>query len=489
MSSSAIPSVAAAPVGATPLARNLPALLKWLLSVTLAVAPLPLASTRPLAWSVLALAVGSLLLLSLGCELIERTPSAATGVLRIPALLGALIAVWVVVQSLPIGSAVQLSPLWQLTAQVLRSPVQSSISLDREDSIAHLLRLLMYAGSFLVAWRVGRRSGGAQTVLRAIGVIAAAYSLYGLIVYFSGNASILWFSKWAYRTDLTGTFVNRNSFATFIGLGLIANLAVMAQMLAAKIDARSGRTLVQSSIEAVLWRGGWTTVCLVVIGSALLFTHSRGGSLSTLIGATALVLCVMTAPSLRGRWSLSFAVLVGLGTIVILSVDGSGFLNRIGNAVSDSGVRIDVVSGTLRAISENLVFGTGLGSFQYVYASYQPPSIGLLVDLAHNDYLENILELGLPAAIVFYSMLLLLIAGCLRGVLRRRRNAIYCCAGIGASVLVGCHAAVDFSMQAPAVAITYAALLGIGVAQSVSLGSHDQANGSRASDGLAQGLA
>jgi O-antigen ligase len=250
----------------------------------------------------------------------------------------------------------------------------------------------------------------------------------------------------------------------------------MAQALAEKIDIRSTRTLVQSSVETILWRGGWTTACLVVTGSALLFTHSRGGGLASLLGAMALVLCVMGAPSLRGRWSLSFAVLAGLGAIVILSVDGSGFINRISYTASDSDVRIDIVSGTLRAISENFFFGTGLGSFKYVYAPFQPPSIGVLVDLAHNDYLENILELGFPAAIVFYSMLLLLVMSCLKGVLRRRRNAIYCCAAVGASVLVGSHAAVDFSMQAPAVAITYAALLGIGVAQSVSLGSRDHAN-------------
>jgi hypothetical protein len=479
MPGSSIPTVVTTPVGSTSLARHLPAALKWLFSLTLALAPLPLASARPLAWSVLAIAIGSLLMLSLGCELIERTPSGATSVLRVPAALGALIAAWIVVQSLPLGDLVRLSPLWGSAAQALASAVQPSISLDREDSISHLLRLLVYGGSFLIAWHVARRSDGAQTVLRAIGVIGAAYSLYGLAVYFSGNASILWFPKWAYRTDLTGTFVNRNSFATFIGLGLIANLAMMAGMLAEKTDARSWRTLLQSSIEVVLWRGSWATACLVVIGSALLFTHSRGGSLASLLGATALVFSVMGAPSLRGRWNLSFAVLAALGGIVILAVDGSGFLNRIGHTVADSEARIDIVSGTLRAISENSFFGTGLGSFKYVYAPYQPPSIGGLVDLAHNDYLENILELGLPFAIVFYSMPLLLISSCLRGVLRRRRNAVYCCAGVGASVLVACHATVDFSMQAPAVAVTYAALLGIGVAQSIGLASRDHANGSR----------
>jgi hypothetical protein len=38
--------------------------------------------------------------------------------------------------------------------------------------------------------------------------------------------------------------------------------------------------------------------------------------------------------------------------------------------------------------------------------------------------------------------------------------------GFAASVVVGIHAAVEFSLQVPAVAVVYAALLGLGVAQS-----------------------
>jgi O-antigen ligase len=100
--------------------------------------------------------------------------------------------------------------------------------------------------------------------------------------------------------------------------------------------------------------------------------------------------------------------------------------------------------------------------------------VGLFVDLAHNDYLENILELGVPAAAVLYGMLLLLVWRCLRGVLRRRRDAIFPCAALGASALVGSHAAVDFSMQMPAVAVTYAVMIGLGVAQSESSNGRDR---------------
>jgi hypothetical protein len=54
------------------------------------------------------------------------------------------------------------------------------------------------------------------------------------------------------------------------------------------------------------------------------------------------------------------------------------------------------------------------------------------------------------------------------GVFQRRRDGIYPAIAVAATVLVGVHAVVDFSLQIPAVAVTYAAILGMGVAQSFS---------------------
>ena len=60
-----------------------------------------------------------------------------------------------------------------------------------------------------------------------------------------------------------------------------------------------------------------------------------------------------------------------------------------------------------------------------------------------------------------------LLAGmCLAGCLRRRRDRVFPAVGFAASVAVCAHAFVDFSLQIPAVAVTYAAVLGVGAAQS-----------------------
>ena len=441
--------------------------LQWGLTALLALAPLPLASARPLAWSTLAIATAALIVVVAACELVDPTPFATFDPLRAPMALATVVALWAGIQCLPLDVSALRSEIWDSASRALDSAIVPSISVARELSLDRLLRLLTYAGAFLAAWRVGCRATGANALIRTVAAAAIVYSLYGLIVYFSGNQTILWFPKWAYKLDLTSTFVNRNFFGTYVGLGLIATLVLMAQVLTRRIDDGSFRSLVFQSVEGILRQGMWLTFALVILGSALLFTHSRGATAATLIGVIVLLATTTSAPSLRSRWRISFVILVAVAATVVFTLNGTGVLTRIAST-SDSDLRLDIDSGTWRAIGDHLLTGTGLGTFRFVYAPYQPPSVGLFVDLAHNDYLENVLELGIPAAVMFYGMLLVLVLRCVRGVFRRRRDAIFPCAALGATALVGSQAAIDFSMQMPAVAITYAVMLGLGVAQSES---------------------
>jgi O-antigen ligase len=76
--------------------------------------------------------------------------------------------------------------------------------------------------------------------------------------------------------------------------------------------------------------------------------------------------------------------------------------------------------------------------------------------------------LGIPAALCLFSTLLWMIALCVRGIRKRRRDAVYPCLGLAASALVGLHAIVDFSLQIPAVTMLFMTILGVAVAQSRS---------------------
>jgi hypothetical protein len=57
---------------------------------------------------------------------------------------------------------------------------------------------------------------------------------------------------------------------------------------------------------------------------------------------------------------------------------------------------------------------------------------------------------------------------CVLGAINRQRDSIAPIVATAAALLVGVHALVDFSLQIEAVALTFMALLGAGVAQSES---------------------
>jgi hypothetical protein len=443
---------------------------QWALLSLLAWAPLPLGSNRPWAWSLLGILI-ALLLFAAGAYALMRPGSRApVKQLRWPIAMGVVLVTWILLQCLPLPGLVWHHPLWDKAAEVLGQTLVPSISVDREASLVRLFRLLTYAAFFVAAWQVGQRGERAAAMMRGIAMIGAAYAIYGLIDYAAPHQQhkILWFAKRVYVEDLTSTFINRNSFATFAGLSLIAGLVPVAELLMRKIDTRSSTTRLLSTLDNVLGRGKWTISGFLLVGAALLLSHSRGGMLATLCGVLAFVALALTAPSLRSDWRKSFGWVVGIVGFAAIALAGTGVLTRLADTGLSEDMRAQMFPTVLTAIGDNLFTGTGLGTFRYIYAMYQPATLVTDIDLAHDDYLENMLELGVPAAFLLFALVGFLAVECLLGVRRRRKDALYPCAGVAASVLVGVHSLVDFSLQIPAVAVLYATILGLGTAQALS---------------------
>ena len=89
-------------------------------------------------------------------------------------------------------------------------------------------------------------------------------------------------------------------------------------------------------------------------------------------------------------------------------------------------------------------------------------------DKAHNVYLETMLELGIPAAILMFASIAWIVALCARGYFLRHRDRNYSLIAIGCTIIATVHSTLDCSLQIPAVAIAFAAILGVGFAQSFS---------------------
>ncbi len=109
-----------------------------------------------------------------------------------------------------------------------------------------------------------------------------------------------------------------------------------------------------------------------------------------------------------------------------------------------------------------------MGLSKMPFRLYKGEEITKLVSRAHNTFLENMFEMGLPAAFCLFAAVLGLALTCLKGLVVRHRDWVYPAAGVAATVLVAVHAMVDFGLQMPAVAMVYALVMGVACAQSYS---------------------
>jgi O-antigen ligase len=161
-----------------------------------------------------------------------------------------------------------------------------------------------------------------------------------------------------------------------------------------------------------------------------------------------------------------------IGVIAIMEVAGG----RIASRILLSGVtdpdRYQAMQAALRAALDHLWTGSGAGTFQSVFPLYRPASlVGTgYWSSAHSDYLDAFLGLGILGSAVLLFLLASLTYRVLNGVFARRRDSHFALTGVAATVLVGLHGFVDFSLQIQGVSVTYVALLALGVAQSQGSG-------------------
>ncbi len=438
----------------------------------LAWAPFWFGSNRDVAWGVNAVYFGALAILFEASRLVSGRRH-AVGIRRIwfPALAFAFVVAWSLVQSsswIPVGYQ---HPIWQLAGETLGRKLSGSISVDRDKTILALTRLTTAAAVFWIALQTCRSGKRARRLIEAIAFIGALYAAYGLIAFFVWPDRLLWFDKVHYKDSLTSTFVNRNSYATYAALGLISALTIAFSHYLRRAAPRTA-SFVQRLAEFVAsttGRGGAWIACAFIIGVALALTGSRGGAAAAAAGLSAFLLLA----GFRGRrnaGATGFAILLaGMAVAAAFFTYGDFLADRLSQGFA-SNDRLSVYSLTWLSIADLPILGFGDGTFEEAFRMYRDGSVGPFGawDKAHNTYLETFQGLGAPAAALLLLGLAVLAARCVHAALTRSHDAVAPLTASAATIVVALHALIDFSLQMQAVALTFAALLGAGVAQSWS---------------------
>lgn len=251
-----------------------------------------------------------------------------------------------------------------------------------------------------------------------------------------------------------GTFANSNHLASFLAMCL----PLVVWQWRRSLDGHG-----RGDTSGWLW-----AVAGFVLLLAVLAGQSRGG-LGTALLATAGAVLLMPGGALR-RWKLRWRVgVLALALLAGLATVGTEGLRRFEGQTleSDASMRQQNFAATARAAAEFWPAGSGMGSFAAVFPRFQPAvAEGGMVDHAHSDYVQLLMEGGLPAALLMALALALLVARALalaRRLGQGRTSAdeqLMLAAGLGLLALL-LHAWVDFNLRIPALAMLGAFLAGV----------------------------
>ena len=203
--------------------------------------------------------------------------------------------------------------------------------------------------------------------------------------------------------------------------------------------------------------------------TALLFTLSRAGITSSILGAATLVFLLSQARVLGAQRRL-LHVFVFIGVVALsITFFGSAFVARFANDGVEDVDRTQSWEIIVSGIEASPWLGHGFGTFPEAFPLYRDDRLASrrYWDKAQDTYLELGLDMGIPATAVLLLGFGGLAVQCVKGLSRRRRERrIFPAIGLAAMVLVGAHSLIDFSMQIPAVATTFAFVIGIAITES-----------------------
>ncbi|NQZ52168.1 MAG: O-antigen ligase family protein, partial [Moritella sp.] len=368
--------------------------------------PLPLGSNRP--WSAMLMCLG----ISVLCLLWNLF--FVTGRVKISKT---FIKAW------PVLSLLLLSVFFVVYQFFMRQ------SIDLETTFLELIQsisLLLLFSMALLLVNSSRRIKLTIITLVASGLFQA---LFGSLMTLSGIEYTFFLEKESYIGVATGTFINRNHLAGYLVICLSLGLGMMIASL--KGSASSLKEFSRNFLSAILSQKAPLRISLVIMVAALVMTHSRMGN--TAFFASMGIIGTLTILLKKRSAGSTILLLVSL-LVIDIAVVGSFFgvdkvINRLEQTSIDKETRDEVNLYSIKIIEDNLLQGTGAGTFYTSFPQVREREVGFLFyDHAHNDYFEFLTERGVIGSAPLLLAVILTFIMSLYALWKRRNPLMRGCA-------------------------------------------------------------
>jgi O-antigen ligase len=305
-----------------------------------------------------------------------------------------------------------------------------------------LLQWLAYGGFFLAASEFSGSASARKRLAIGISVFGSLYATFAIIQGLIAPPDLLYGIVKTHGTGF-GSYTNRNHYAGLMEMLLPFGLVISTSLsvpTSARLLSSFGNLVMLASIFASGSRGGMVAVVIALIFFA--FHYWRHERTSTAV-----------------RTVLAAAV---LASAFVAFFSYERVASRSVMEATDS-IRLQIARDSIHLVAQHPLLGSGLGTFTSVYPQARTFPTNFFVNAAHNDYVQLAVETGLIGLLIAMAFLFLVFRNALSHIHRARQSwfpAVTLAATVGCIALL-VHGLLDFNMQIPANAATFAFLAGL----------------------------
>ena len=375
----------------------------------------------------------------------------------VPLALIGLLALLMVIQLVPLPpdwweNLPGRQPFAVIAEQIAMSDVWRPISMVPSRTLNSLFSLVVpLAMILLCAIQAPEKNRRIVGVLIAVGVISA---LLGALQLAGSNRSALYLYRITNADMPVGLLANRNHQAVLLSISLLMSawyfvsfrLVPDKKLEWARFSMLLMPFLFLPLIVLTGSRLGILAGAIATFASGLMLLY-RGDIVSGKSAGSKIAVFVAKKRALIGM-----AALVALVGLLAFLFSDSLAVRRLVSARLFDDLRADLLPVLLTMAREHIVFGTGFGSFENVFRSYE--STELLrpnyLNNAHNDWLQLVIEAGVAGIVLLASFLLwagrAIIKGYSSGSLRKKCQTDLC---FGILLILAIASMVDYPLRVP----------------------------------------
>ena len=321
-----------------------------------------------------------------------------------------------------------------------------------------VMRLLVYALLFFVALNNLHKSEWAQMTLYVLVFTGTAIAIYGIVQVIAGLEHVWHFTRpEQYKGRGSGTFINPNHFAGFLGM-------LLPLCLASVLTGRISQPMrILLGYSALLLLGG------------VAVSMSRGGWVSTSLALAAIVTVLGWRKQFRLRGILLTCIVLGvIAGFLLTSPFAQDRLRNVSKpgTMEHVGSRIELWKAAAAVWQEENLLGVGPGHFDHRFPAHRPKQLQSRPVRVHNDYLNTLVDWGLVGMMLAALMLGTMVSGIIKSWKYSQRTSsdlsaktsnrsafvLGSTAGLGSIAL---HSFVDFNLHIPSNAMLAATLAGL----------------------------